>query len=97
MDLAAMMGATLISAGCLFFLAGTIGLLRFPDAHCRLHALTKADNVGLGLVCLGLTFYDGTLSGILRLLLVWLLALASGAVSAYLLAGWPEEPQEPPK
>src|SRR6516164_3951430 len=39
-----------VSAGALFFLAGTIGLLRFPDTLTRLHALTKADNLGLGLV-----------------------------------------------
>ena len=35
-------------------LAGTVGLLRFPDALTRLHALTKADNLGLGLIVLGL-------------------------------------------
>ena len=38
-----------VSAGAFFFLAGTVGLLRFPDALSRLHALTKADNLGLGL------------------------------------------------
>ena len=38
--------------GALFFLAGTVGLLRFPDVHARLHALTKADNVGLGFLLL---------------------------------------------
>ncbi len=27
---------------------GSLGLLRFQDAELRLHALTKADNVGLG-------------------------------------------------
>src|SRR5499426_613844 len=43
-----------VSTGVFFFLAGSIGLLRFPDALSRLHALTKADNVGLGLVMLGL-------------------------------------------
>ena len=43
-----------IGAGSFFFLAGTVGLLRFPDALTRLHALTKADNLGLGLVVLGL-------------------------------------------
>jgi len=37
-----------VSAGALFFLAGTIGLLRFPDTLTRLHALTKADNLGPG-------------------------------------------------
>ena len=43
-----------IAAGAFFFLAGTVGLLRFPDPLTRLHALTKADNLGLGLVVLGL-------------------------------------------
>jgi multicomponent Na+:H+ antiporter subunit G len=36
-----------VSAGAFFFLAGTVGLLRFPDSFTRLHALTKADNLGL--------------------------------------------------
>src|ERR1700747_1155356 len=39
-----------VSAGAFFFLAGTVGLLRFPDTLTRLHALPKADNLGLGLV-----------------------------------------------
>jgi multicomponent Na+:H+ antiporter subunit G len=43
---------TAVSAGAFFFLAGTVGLLRFPDPLMRLHALTKADNLGLGLVVL---------------------------------------------
>ena len=43
-----------VSGGAFFFLAGTVGLLRFPDTLTRLHALTKADNLGLGLVVLGL-------------------------------------------
>jgi len=40
----------LVSAGGFFFMAGTIGLLRFPDTLTRLHALTKVDNLGLGLI-----------------------------------------------
>ena len=31
----------LVSAGGFFFMAGTIGLLRFPDTLTRLHALTN--------------------------------------------------------
>ena len=42
-----------IGAGVFFFFAGTVALLRFPDSLSRLHALTKADNLGLGLVVLG--------------------------------------------
>jgi multicomponent Na+:H+ antiporter subunit G len=71
-----------VSAGGFFFLAGTVGLLRFPDALTRLHSLTKADNLGLGLVVLGLLpRVDGVVGG-LKLVAIWLIALlASGAVS----------------
>jgi multicomponent Na+:H+ antiporter subunit G len=75
-----------VCAGAFFFLAGTVGLLRFPDALSRLHALTKADNLGLGLVVLGLLFQvQGPLSG-LKLVGVWLLALLAGAAVTQLIA-----------
>jgi multicomponent Na+:H+ antiporter subunit G len=75
-----------VSAGAVFFLAGTVGLLRFPDALTRLHALTKADNLGLGLVVLGLLPHvDGVLGG-LKLLAVWLLTLLAGAAVSQLIA-----------
>jgi integrase len=48
------LSAALLIIGGSFFLAGTLGLLRFPDVYTRLHALTKADNVGLGLIVTGL-------------------------------------------
>jgi multicomponent Na+:H+ antiporter subunit G len=75
-----------VSAGGFFFLAGTVGLLRFPDALTRLHALTKADNLGLGLVVLGLApRADGALSA-LKLIVVWLLVLLAGATVSQLIA-----------
>jgi hypothetical protein len=37
------LSASFLIIGSVFFLAGTVGMLRFPDAHARLHALTKAD------------------------------------------------------
>ena len=70
---------TAVSAGAFFFLAGTVGLLRFPDALTRLHALTKADNLGLGLVVLGLLPQAGSVRGGLKLVCVWLLVLLAGA------------------
>lgn len=74
--------AVLVALGVLCFVAGTLGLLRFPDALCRLHALTKADNLGLGLVVLGLLPRAGSLLAGLELLAIWLLVLlATGAVS----------------
>jgi multicomponent Na+:H+ antiporter subunit G len=75
-----------VSAGAFFFLAGTVGLLRFPDALSRLHALTKADNLGLGLVVLGLLFQmEGPFAG-LKLVGVWLLTLLAGATVTQLIA-----------
>lgn len=75
-----------IVAGALFYLAGTVGLLRFPDAYTRLHALTKADNLGLALVVIGLLpQVDGVLTA-LKLLLVWLLVLLSSAAVSQLIA-----------
>jgi multicomponent Na+:H+ antiporter subunit G len=70
----------------LFFLAGTVGVLRFPDSLTRLHVLTKADNLGLGLVVLGLLPHAGGVVGGLKLICVWLLVLLSGSVAGQLIA-----------
>ena len=75
-----------VTAGAFFFLAGTVGLLRFPDALSRLHALTKADNLGLGLVVLGLLFQAEGLLSALKLVAVWLLTLLAGATVTQLIA-----------
>ena len=75
-----------VSAGAVFFLAGTVGLLRFPDSLSRLHALTKADNLGLGLVVLGLLPQAGGLLTALKLVAVWLLAQLAGAIVTQLIA-----------
>ena len=75
-----------IVAGAFFFLAGTVGLLRFPDAYTRLHALTKADNLGLALVVIGLLPQMDSVLAAAKLVLVWLLVLLSGAVVSQLIA-----------
>jgi multicomponent Na+:H+ antiporter subunit G len=81
-----LLSVTAISAGLIFFLAGTLGLLRFPDTLSRLHALTKADNVGLGLVVIGLLpLADNMLAG-LKLVVVWVLVQLSGATVGQLIA-----------
>ena len=76
----------LILAGAVFFLAGTVGLLRFPDVFTRLHALTKADNVGLGLVVAGLALQAESWAATGKILLIWLLVLLASASVAHLVA-----------
>ena len=75
----------LVLAGAVFFLAGVVGLLRFPDTLSRVHALTKADNVGLGLVVIALLPQAGSIGTGLKLLLIWLLVLLASATVAQLI------------
>jgi len=97
MSVAEAFALVLVAVGCSFYFAGTVGLLRFPDTMSRLHALTKADNAGLGFICLGLGCYDGHFISMMKLLLIWILALTSAAVSAFLLAGWAGDSPEDAK
>jgi multicomponent Na+:H+ antiporter subunit G len=74
-----------IGAGVFFFLAGTVGLVRFPDPLSRLHALTKADNLGLGLIVLGLLPHSESLLAALKLVAIWALVQLAGATAAQLV------------
>jgi multicomponent Na+:H+ antiporter subunit G len=78
--------ALLLISGGAFFLAGTVGLLRFPDVYSRLHALTKADNVGLGLTVLGLVLLAESWTAAGKLILIWALVLLSGATVSHIVA-----------
>lgn len=73
-------------AGTIFFLAGSVGMLRFPDMFSRLHALTKADNLGLGLIALGVLAQASSLAFATKVILVWLVTLAASAVVGHLIA-----------
>ncbi|PTM39624.1 monovalent cation/H(+) antiporter subunit G [Bosea sp. 124] len=76
-----------VAAGALLFLAGTLGLLRFPDTLSRLHALSKADNLGLGLIVIGLLPQAQSVAGGVKLVCIWLLAQLSAATASQLIAG----------
>ncbi|WP_191084013.1 monovalent cation/H(+) antiporter subunit G [Roseococcus microcysteis] len=76
----------LVLLGVAGFFAGSVGLLRFPDTHSRLHALTKADNLGLGLIALGLAFQAEGVADILKLALIWALAILAAGTAAQLVA-----------
>lgn len=85
--------SALLLIGLLFFIAGSVGMLRFPDSFSRLHAVTKADSLGLGSVIAGLMFYSNWWQNLL-MVLIWLLVLASGTVSCQLLARFCKEQQD---
>lgn len=88
MNLADIFTIILTCAGMFFFIAGTFGLLRFPDVFSRLHALTKADNLGLGLIVLGLLPQMHSTFDAVQIVLTWLLVMIAGAVASYLIANY---------
>lgn len=81
-------GVALMALGVLFFAAGTVGLLRFPDVYSRLHALTKADGLGLALIALGAALLVAEPGASLRLALIAALVALAGAVGAQLIAAF---------
>jgi len=90
-------GLLLVAAGAFFFVAGTVGLVRFPDTLSRLHALTKADNLGLGLVVLGLMPFAPDVTSGLKAVVIWVLVLLSGATTAQMIAEHARESEPPPR
>jgi multicomponent Na+:H+ antiporter subunit G len=81
-----LLSLALVFAGVAFFIAGTAGLLRFPDLFTSLHALSKADNLGLGLVVLGLVIRVQDYGDIFKLLLIWVMAMFSASTTSHLIA-----------
>jgi multicomponent Na+:H+ antiporter subunit G len=79
-----------------FFIGGSVGLLRFPDFYTRLHALTKADNLGLGLVVIGSVVRADSWTVALKLVLIWLLVLVSSSTAAHFMAKSELEQGGPP-
>ena len=82
--------------GTLFFIVGSIGIFRFFDLYTRLHALSKVDNLGLGLVAFGMMLHSSSLLIALKILFIWLLALLSASTLSYILSSASLESGEQP-
>ena len=75
-----------IFSGLFFFLSGSIGLLRLPDIFSRLHALAKADNIGLAFIALGVIILEPDILNNIKIVIIWLLVMAASAISSHLVA-----------
>jgi multicomponent Na+:H+ antiporter subunit G len=95
MSVVEVMAAALTLIGGFFYLAGTVGILRFPDVHSRLHAVTKADNLGLGFVAAGMALLAGSPDVALKLAFTWVLAMAGSATACQLIANVSVPTKEP--
>lgn len=65
-----------VLGGLFFFFVGTVGLIRMPDVFSRMHATTKCDTLGAGLIFVGLMVWQGlsflSLNIFIILVFVWL-------------------------
>lgn len=86
MTIVQLIQSTLLLSGAVFFMIGTLGLLRLPDVFTRIHALTKVDNLGLGLIMLALLPSAPGLAAALKLVLIWILTLGASATAGHLVA-----------
>lgn len=84
--MAYVLGSLFLLSGLFFFLAGTVGLVRFPDALSRMHATTKCDILGAGLVLIGLVFFPGTIYLRLKLILVMAFLWVTNPTAAHYMA-----------
>lgn len=48
----------LLAAGFFFFFATAVGVIRFPDFYCRMHAAGKGDTLSTVLMLSGLALYN---------------------------------------
>lgn len=75
----------LMLGGTGFMLIAAIGLLRFPDLYTRMHAVTKAGTLGIGLVLVSAAVAFGELSVVAHALLALLFVLLTAPVSAHMI------------
>jgi len=76
----------LLAGGAFFFLVGTVGLIRLPDAFTRMHATTKCDTLGAGMILVALMFHQGLDMISLKLLVVLIFIWLTNPTAAHIIA-----------
>ncbi len=66
-------------------LVAAVGLLRLPDLYTRMHAVTKAGTLGIGLVLVSAAVAFADVSVATRALAAFLFVLFTAPVSAHML------------
>ncbi|TVR86857.1 MAG: monovalent cation/H(+) antiporter subunit G [Spirochaetaceae bacterium] len=75
-----------LATGMFFFGVGTVGLLRLPDAFSRMHATTKCDTLGEGLIVLALIIYFGPTLVSVKLFLIVIFIWLTNPTAAHIIA-----------
>ena len=81
-----MIGDAIVLCGAVLTLLSAIGVVRFPDALSRMHALTKASTVGFGLIAIGACLNMSNANDITSVLLAAGLQVLTLPAAAILIA-----------
>lgn len=76
----------LLAGGVFFFFVGILGLIRLPDVYSRMHATTKSDTLGAGLVLAAIILHYGMDGAALRVGAIILFIAITTPVAAHLIA-----------
>lgn len=60
----------LLWSGMFFLFVGTLGLIRLPDIYTRMHATSKCDTLGTGLILLALMTQVGGYNEVVKLVMI---------------------------
>jgi len=71
--------------GLFFLVVAIVGLLRLPDVYNRLHATSKCDTLGAGLVLLSLAL-QSEMAVAIRLALLIIFVLITNPTAAHVIA-----------
>jgi multicomponent Na+:H+ antiporter subunit G len=73
-------------SGLFFFFVGVVGLIRMPDVFSRMHATTKCDTMGAGLVFAGLIIWQGVSFISANILLILIFVWITNPTAAHAIA-----------
>ncbi|HET9547399.1 MAG TPA: monovalent cation/H(+) antiporter subunit G [Desertimonas sp.] len=80
-----LIGEVALLLGALLILLAAVGVLRFPDALTRMHALSKASTLGVSIALLGAAVARTDINDITSLLFATVLQAATNPVASTLL------------
>lgn len=81
-----MLVTILMLSGLFFFLVGTVGIIRLPDALTRAHGAAKCDTLGAVLCILALVFYNGFNGGSIKLMIAMIFLWVGNPTATHLIA-----------
>ncbi|MDD3958072.1 MAG: monovalent cation/H(+) antiporter subunit G [Candidatus Izemoplasmatales bacterium] len=72
--------------GAFFYFVGVVGLIRMPDVFSRIHATSKCDTMGAGLIFIGMIIWQGFTMVSLNILIVLIFVWLTNPTAAHYIA-----------